>query len=56
MIDILLIAGLGAFLVSANMAERAVPTEFWLPLMFGAVVILAYAGLTDTAIAMVAKP
>lgn len=56
MIDILLIAGLGAFLVSADMAERAAPVEYWLPLMFGAVVILAYAGITNALPAMGANP
>jgi hypothetical protein len=56
MIDILLIAGFGAFLASADMAERTAPIEYWLPLMFGAVVILAYAGLADVAAVMVAKP
>lgn len=57
MIDILLIAGFGAFLASAALAEWEVAKKLWLPIAFGAVVILMVVGIADIAgIIMVVKP
>ena len=45
----LALTGLTALLVAAGFAQRGDDVEFWLPIAFGAVVILACAGLTSIA-------
>ena len=52
----LALIGLAALLVAAGRVQRDVDDEFWLPIAFGAVVILAYAWFTEVATAMGANP
>lgn len=44
------LTGLIALFAAAGFAQRGDETEFWLPIAFGAVAILAYAGLADVAV------
>ena len=52
----LALIGLAALLAAAGFAQRGDDAEFWLPIAFGAVAILACAGFADVATNMVAKP
>ena len=49
----LALTGLVALFTAAGFVQRGDDTEIWLPIAFGAVVMLAYAGLTAIAAAVI---
>lgn len=43
------LGGLVVLFAAAGFVQRGDEVEFWLPMTFGAVVVIAYAGATDIA-------
>lgn len=44
------LSGLVVLFAAAGFAQRGDDAEFWLPIAFGAVAIIAYAGFADVAV------